>query len=1100
MKKLLFKKEKRENEVAEYLRDLPALLAGSGVPTTTTPFVPQILNSSAADAPVHFVNVSSELPAYGTPANDPSSLLGATCYDPRNCDYALARYDFKMSGGSFLEIQKGDYVAIISRDEEHYLTGRNLETGELGSFPEKYVQIIRYGDLPPSYQMYLVMHFHEVFTVSSVMQAQQPVISTEQKYGTLQPVALLPHYSLPTESADGLDSRMLTLASTVDAVDAVDAVGAVNYANSAVNILPIHTSPHWETSSNHHSMPLPLVTSSSPILEANLSTSRNSTTNRSVQSVTRPQAEAVSPSIKSKYGSLLSGRVSPKSPLPQPALEKNFRTSPQSRVDSPKSQSSSPSRLKVASLKLSPSRISPVSQNSPMSQRSQKSNDIPQPLVLISRSTLNSLTSPQSAKSFTENSKADAISPHWSTAAEQHAQEHYSNEANRTRLLSLKQVGSPFFNIERFYEYRNSDASFTLLDQTIRKLGGIEEETNLTPKLLLIKYILPCTSSLMHAGAYASSKEETLSSSPVVEFPCKQAVDQLRGIFIWIAEQIVYCENPGHSDSANEVLKSRKSGSEGFANLLERLCQHINVPCIKVTGYVRNQLSDVGNTDFIPNVNHAWNVVQLHGMYFVLDAGLASPTHPLNAANLSSAFYKLNKLSEGESIRVSRHFTGTLGNMTLSKKLNPSQDWALAFKTNVAYFLGDPEAFIWTHFPLTTPAYQKQVSGVEHKLQYVKPPVSFQFFLNLPLILPQNFWNYTMSASTSVSPHLTILEPAGAFWNHDSSAQLAGVSSYGVFQAYLDEASGAWCDVVPRRLYEAQVEDQVRGSLLPASSHTISSSSVRANSARRLTANSHLAVDSLHASDNYSSSSACQARRTCLVQYIYDGLKQRRLVDIRAYSTSRDLVCISVGSKIVENALNLNPYKLCMVYSGGSSESSTTEAQRQASQVPGGFYGYTDPPINPLVDEFVHAVVTPNEFYIEQPMQYYLPANSRLNFTLHDTTFAVNVNKGENLRLIGKEPSADDFPSPLRVVLKLSGTDQLVELQAMTQKIEHENPRPEHLSHNGYVSPISDNFKAPQYFTRVYVTETELTNVGPATLVYHDGAKWRVIAEYQVVA
>jgi len=72
--------------------------------------------------------------------------------------------------------------------------------------------------------------------------------------------------------------------------------------------------------------------------------------------------------------------------------------------------------------------------------------------------------------------------------------------------------------------------------------------------------------------------------------------------------------------SYQNVLRTSLAVCEGYANLIKRLSDELNIPCIVVHGYARGVGSSAAIAD-TPNVpNHAWNIVTINGASYHVDS------------------------------------------------------------------------------------------------------------------------------------------------------------------------------------------------------------------------------------------------------------------------------------------------------------------------------------------------------------------------------------------------------------------------------------------------------------------------------------------------
>ena len=119
---------------------------------------------------------------------------------------------------------------------------------------------------------------------------------------------------------------------------------------------------------------------------------------------------------------------------------------------------------------------------------------------------------------------------------------------------------------------------------------------------------------------------------------CKDAkddYDKVRKIHDWVAENIYYdfdafYMNTKTEYTAADVLKSRKSVCEGYANVVCALVSAQGIPCRKVTGYALGigtseewTERDAART----NANHAWNRAYVNNRWVNIDATWDSQNH-----------------------------------------------------------------------------------------------------------------------------------------------------------------------------------------------------------------------------------------------------------------------------------------------------------------------------------------------------------------------------------------------------------------------------------------------------------------------------------------
>lgn len=179
--------------------------------------------------------------------------------------------------------------------------------------------------------------------------------------------------------------------------------------------------------------------------------------------------------------------------------------------------------------------------------------------------------------------------------------------------------------------------------------------------------------------------------------------DRARMIYYWVTHHISYdFAGVYPRDSAASIDLTLKRGEaicSGYTSLFRYMCRQADIPCISVAGFGRNGVDMLRlRQDSLP-VNHAWNVMEIHGQ-----AQLVDPTW-----------------GAGYLDRLNTEFT-------------PSEnDW---------YFCTPPQLFILEHFPL------------DSTWQLLSPVVSPQQFVSWPLVE----YGFTESRIRSFSPAVLQLE------------------------------------------------------------------------------------------------------------------------------------------------------------------------------------------------------------------------------------------------------------------------------------------------------------------------------------------------------
>ena len=155
-------------------------------------------------------------------------------------------------------------------------------------------------------------------------------------------------------------------------------------------------------------------------------------------------------------------------------------------------------------------------------------------------------------------------------------------------------------------------------------------------------------------------EDETGSLKNLTEFLCKNCINDLyrvRVIFKWISENIQYNWNcMGTEKTSEEILHSHEGVSEHYSQIFRDMCAVVGIRSKMIQGFIKGYDYRPGH-HFKPGEDfaHHWNAVFILGSWHLIDCTLAT-----GYTDHSGQFQK--KLDE--------HF-----------------------------FLSDPEAFIWTHFP-----------------------------------------------------------------------------------------------------------------------------------------------------------------------------------------------------------------------------------------------------------------------------------------------------------------------------------------------------------------------------------------------------------------
>lgn len=153
--------------------------------------------------------------------------------------------------------------------------------------------------------------------------------------------------------------------------------------------------------------------------------------------------------------------------------------------------------------------------------------------------------------------------------------------------------------------------------------------------------------SLAHATKYESDLNLLTKK---LTTPFSDPFLKARAIFVWITDNIAYdykfynkyeykgrepkgfhCEGDSigcdlkkqvwENQYVLNVLDKRKAVCQGYSMLFEKMCDLVGIQCWVVPGYARTDEDEVGTPG---ELDHAWNVILLKGVYYPLDATWAA--------------------------------------------------------------------------------------------------------------------------------------------------------------------------------------------------------------------------------------------------------------------------------------------------------------------------------------------------------------------------------------------------------------------------------------------------------------------------------------------
>jgi transglutaminase/protease-like cytokinesis protein 3 len=102
----------------------------------------------------------------------------------------------------------------------------------------------------------------------------------------------------------------------------------------------------------------------------------------------------------------------------------------------------------------------------------------------------------------------------------------------------------------------------------------------------------------------------------------KILVDRDWMIFYWISQNIrfdvdAYFSGKLRHQRSEDVFRSCKGLSDGYATIFKSLCHGAELICAKLDGYAKGYSFELNQTT-LSHVNHAWNAVQLNSCHWYL--------------------------------------------------------------------------------------------------------------------------------------------------------------------------------------------------------------------------------------------------------------------------------------------------------------------------------------------------------------------------------------------------------------------------------------------------------------------------------------------------
>ena len=125
------------------------------------------------------------------------------------------------------------------------------------------------------------------------------------------------------------------------------------------------------------------------------------------------------------------------------------------------------------------------------------------------------------------------------------------------------------------------------------------------------------------------------------------------------------------AQSLQEILTTRKTVCEGYADVFKKICDLLNIPCEKVTGFAQGGLLPLSpSRDLTPN--HAWNIVQINNLWYTIDCTWGSSTADVLTQTQTRKYTTDWLFLNGEDFRYT-HFPTDSNFQLASPKINEEQ-------------------------------------------------------------------------------------------------------------------------------------------------------------------------------------------------------------------------------------------------------------------------------------------------------------------------------------------------------------------------------------------------------------------------------------------
>ncbi|KAK6352606.1 cytokinesis protein 3 [Orbilia blumenaviensis] len=140
-------------------------------------------------------------------------------------------------------------------------------------------------------------------------------------------------------------------------------------------------------------------------------------------------------------------------------------------------------------------------------------------------------------------------------------------------------------------------------------------------------------------GSLPSGTTPAILANSHICRPHRSDVQRLRAMFTWVAEKLSWerptglgndspSDNIDYNKDCRRVIQSLKATTEEVAIMFMQMCHSVGIGCEIIRGYLKVPGETAETVDAVPRPNHFWNAVVIDNEWRIIDASLASPTHP----------------------------------------------------------------------------------------------------------------------------------------------------------------------------------------------------------------------------------------------------------------------------------------------------------------------------------------------------------------------------------------------------------------------------------------------------------------------------------------